>query len=119
MNFIFNQLQILKKRIIFLSPDSKTCQEIDIDYYGNDAGSYLKNVASWEKCARLCSKSTSCFAWSWSNINKRCYFKNKNWRNDRKVLENIISGEKTCLGSEFVCKIIYQYLFKLAGAMTE
>lgn len=74
------------------------CPEIDIDYNGNDIGS--QGSESWEKCAQLCSKSTSCSAWSWSSIYKKCHFKNKNWRDGRIVLKNIISGEKACVGSK-------------------
>ena len=83
------------------------CPDIDADYYGNTDG-ISANIASWEACAQLCADRSTCHAWTWIKpehssvaIRKNCYFKNANWKNDRRTgATNIISGEKKCLGMD-------------------
>ena len=83
---------------------SDSCAEFNVDYFGNDAGSIL-NIASWEACAQECATRSTCYAWSWvtndspfQHIRGKCHFKNINWESDRRVMEHIISGKRTCLG---------------------
>ena len=81
-----------------------TCPEINFDYSGNDIV-HVANVESWTACARQCSQHNDCFAWSWltpqwknpPHWRKGCNLKSKKWSKGRKVLNNVISGDKSCL----------------------
>ena len=93
----------LMNHVIFVGQ----CQEENIDYNSNDAGS-ASGVKTWNACADLCSKKDTCFAWTWVSKEykgphkiaiERCFFKNKNFSKGRKTFVGAISGTSSCTGT--------------------
>ena len=87
------------------------CFDHDLDSYGNDIGSAIKNVSSAAACQELCNSNADCkyFTYGVTVYSGNCWLKSKKVT-PLTSAPGLISGPKTCVG-ELVDKIIMTIKF--------
>ena len=81
---------------------NETCEEYNVDYFGNDIECLKKSVTSWEACAKMCSDNDKCTHWTWISpesgvssdwVNTCC---TKTSDAGRWTKNGMVSGSKEC-----------------------
>jgi hypothetical protein len=83
------------------SPDSNECLEYGADYWGYDIANFA--VDTIHECQAACFTHRDCFHWTLDLPGGRCFLKNKDARNGRRMNGRTVSGIKNC-GMLFVYK---------------
>ena len=79
----------------------ESCQEVDVDYVGNDINSCGIKTQSWQNCGEECRKHVGCLYWTWlsndyAEIAWRTLCCLKNSTSGRTNYRGLISGSKQC-----------------------
>ena len=87
--------------ISFFLSFAEPCEEVDIDYLGDDINSCGIKTKSWQKCSDECRKYIHCLYWTWlpnefSEVNKRTQCCLKNAKSGRTNYKGLIPGAKQC-----------------------
>ena len=80
---------------------SAGCQEVDIDYYGDDINGCGIKTNSWQICSEECRKNSQCLYWTWlpndfANVGRRTQCCLKDAKSGKTSYVGLISGSKQC-----------------------